>query len=83
MKLYQFRKKSSIQRVFAEEHSGILVWPKTNIPFLDKEAYTAHPRADEIDGLIRKAEAGDESALKQLWCNEEILKLALRVSDAV
>jgi len=83
MKAYSFNKKSLIHRVFADEHQGFLTWPKTTIPFLDKEKYTAHPRHQEIDEFIRKAESGDSVALEKLWQDDEILSMALKVSDAV
>lgn len=81
MQFYTLKSGNKIKRVMADAHHGILTWPGTHIPFLDQAVYTAHPRNSEIEELLVKAEAGDSEALEALW-QDDILKLALKVSDA-
>lgn len=61
--------------ILADERDGYLVWPNTQIPFLDQTLLDGHPEKRTIESLLEAAGDGDEKALVDIWQSKDILSI--------
>ncbi len=81
MKHYRVTSCGKPLHLLADEKDGVLVWPRTRIPLIDRHKLALRSDAAAINALLRKAEFS-AATQEKLWEHPLIMQLAFRVPES-